>query len=48
MCLCLVLRVVELKDSVSDINLGFNKLTSLPLEFCMLQQLAHIDLRYIN
>uniref|UniRef100_A0A8C8HHQ4 Disease resistance R13L4/SHOC-2-like LRR domain-containing protein n=1 Tax=Oncorhynchus tshawytscha TaxID=74940 RepID=A0A8C8HHQ4_ONCTS len=31
-------RVVELKDSVSDINLGFNKLTSLPLEFCMLQQ----------
>uniref|UniRef100_A0A4W5P7H9 Leucine-rich repeat protein SHOC-2 n=1 Tax=Hucho hucho TaxID=62062 RepID=A0A4W5P7H9_9TELE len=38
-------RVVELKDSVSDINLGFNKLTSLPLEFCMLQQLAHIDLR---
>uniref|UniRef100_A0A8C7Q482 Leucine-rich repeat-containing protein 40 n=1 Tax=Oncorhynchus mykiss TaxID=8022 RepID=A0A8C7Q482_ONCMY len=39
-------RVVELKDSVSDINLGFNKLTSLPLEFCMLQQLAHIDLRF--
>ncbi|KAL1022409.1 hypothetical protein UPYG_G00026590 [Umbra pygmaea] len=38
-------RVVELKDSISEINLGFNKLTSCPMEFCMLQQLVHIDFR---
>ncbi|KAJ7992904.1 hypothetical protein DPEC_G00266910 [Dallia pectoralis] len=38
-------RIVELKDSVSDINLGFNKLTSCSLEVCMLHQLLHIDLR---
>ncbi|KAG5275615.1 hypothetical protein AALO_G00122370 [Alosa alosa] len=38
-------RLVELKDTVSDVNLGFNKLTSIPLEFCMLKQLNHVDLR---
>ncbi|XP_030647281.1 leucine-rich repeat-containing protein 40 [Chanos chanos] len=38
-------RIVELKDTLSDINLGFNKLTSISPEFCMLQQLSHIDLR---
>lgn len=38
-------RLVELKDTVSDVNLGFNKLTNIPLEFCMLTQLSHIDLR---
>uniref|UniRef100_A0A6Q2X2A9 Leucine-rich repeat-containing protein 40 n=1 Tax=Esox lucius TaxID=8010 RepID=A0A6Q2X2A9_ESOLU len=32
--------IVELKGSVSDINLGFNKLTSCSLEVCMLHQLA--------
>ncbi|XP_062412276.1 leucine-rich repeat-containing protein 40 isoform X1 [Sardina pilchardus] len=38
-------RLIELKDTVSDVNLGFNKLTSIPLEFCMLKQLNHVDLR---
>lgn len=38
-------RLVELKDTVSDVNLGFNKLTCLSLELCMLQQLVHLDLR---
>ncbi|MBN3318822.1 LRC40 protein, partial [Atractosteus spatula] len=38
-------RIVELKTTISDTNLGFNKITSISLEFCMLQQLIHIDLR---
>ncbi|XP_046871249.1 leucine-rich repeat-containing protein 40 [Hypomesus transpacificus] len=38
-------RLVELKDSLSDLNLGFNKLPCLSLELCMLQQLVHLDLR---
>ncbi|KAL2090100.1 hypothetical protein ACEWY4_014788 [Coilia grayii] len=38
-------RLVELKDTLSDVNLGFNKLTSIPLEFCMLKHLSYIDLR---
>ena len=42
---CLSSRLVELKDSLSDLNLGFNKLPCLSLELCMLQQLVHLDLR---
>lgn len=38
-------RILELKDTLGDINLGFNKLSTIPLEFSKLQQLAHIDLR---
>ncbi|MGH0160891.1 UNVERIFIED_CONTAM: hypothetical protein FKN15_040333, partial [Acipenser sinensis] len=38
-------RIVELKGTVSDLNLGFNKLTCVPLEICMLQQLVHLDFR---
>ncbi|KFW10959.1 Leucine-rich repeat-containing protein 40, partial [Fulmarus glacialis] len=39
------LRIVELKDSVCDVNLGFNKISSISLELCMLHKLAHLDIR---
>nr|XP_034977915.1 leucine-rich repeat-containing protein 40 isoform X3 [Zootoca vivipara] len=38
-------RIVELKESVSDINFGFNKLSSISLELCMLHRLTHLDVR---
>nr|XP_055068787.1 leucine-rich repeat-containing protein 40 [Misgurnus anguillicaudatus] len=38
-------RITELKDTLADINLGFNKLTTIPVEFSKLQLLVHIDLR---
>uniref|UniRef100_A0A671TBH3 Leucine-rich repeat-containing protein 40 n=1 Tax=Sinocyclocheilus anshuiensis TaxID=1608454 RepID=A0A671TBH3_9TELE len=38
-------RILQLKDTLADINLGFNKLTSIPVDFSMLKQLVHIDLR---
>ncbi|XP_064520952.1 leucine-rich repeat-containing protein 40 isoform X2 [Pseudopipra pipra] len=38
-------RIVELKDSVSDVNLGFNKISSISLELCRLHKLTHLDLR---
>ncbi|NXY90609.1 LRC40 protein, partial [Alcedo cyanopectus] len=38
-------RVVELKDWVCDVNLGFNKISSLSLELCMLHKLTHLDVR---
>ncbi|NXQ99648.1 LRC40 protein, partial [Sagittarius serpentarius] len=38
-------RIVELKDSVCDVNLGFNKISSISLELCMLQKLTHLDIR---
>ncbi|XP_009277032.1 leucine-rich repeat-containing protein 40 isoform X1 [Aptenodytes patagonicus] len=38
-------RIVELKDSVCDVNLGFNKISSLSLELCMLHKLTHLDIR---
>lgn len=38
-------RIVDLQDTLVDINLGFNKLSMLPLDFSKLQQLVHIDLR---
>ncbi|KAA0712899.1 Leucine-rich repeat-containing protein 40 [Triplophysa tibetana] len=38
-------RLTELKDSLADINLGFNKLTTIPEDFSKLQQLVHIDFR---
>ncbi|XP_066522057.1 leucine-rich repeat-containing protein 40 [Hoplias malabaricus] len=38
-------RLLELKDTVADINLGFNKLSTIPVGFSTLQQLVHVDLR---
>ncbi|NXG73202.1 LRC40 protein, partial [Baryphthengus martii] len=38
-------RIVELKDSVCDVNLGFNRLSSLSLELCTLPKLTHLDIR---
>ncbi|XP_061489386.1 leucine-rich repeat-containing protein 40 isoform X2 [Rhineura floridana] len=38
-------RIVELKESVSDISFGFNKLSSVSLELCMLHRLTHLDVR---
>ncbi|KAM6128893.1 leucine-rich repeat-containing protein 40 [Phoenicopterus ruber ruber] len=38
-------RIVELKDSVCDVNLGFNKISSVSLELCMLHKLTHLDIR---
>ncbi|XP_062993574.1 leucine-rich repeat-containing protein 40 isoform X2 [Elgaria multicarinata webbii] len=39
------MRIVELKESVCDINFGFNKLSSISLELCMLHRLTHLDIR---
>uniref|UniRef100_A0A8B9EH04 Leucine-rich repeat protein SHOC-2 n=1 Tax=Anser cygnoides TaxID=8845 RepID=A0A8B9EH04_ANSCY len=38
-------RIVELKDSVCDVNFGFNKISSISLELCMLHKLTHLDIR---
>ncbi|NXL63366.1 LRC40 protein, partial [Chordeiles acutipennis] len=38
-------RIVELRDSVCDINLGFNKISSVSLELCKLHKLTHVDIR---
>ncbi|KAF1464931.1 Leucine-rich repeat-containing protein 40, partial [Pygoscelis adeliae] len=38
-------RIVELKDSLCDVNLGFNKISSISLELCMLHKLTHLDIR---
>ncbi|CAK6441245.1 unnamed protein product [Pipistrellus nathusii] len=38
-------RIIELKEMVSDVNLGFNKLSFISLELCMLQKLSFLDLR---
>ncbi|XP_054880076.1 leucine-rich repeat-containing protein 40 isoform X2 [Poeciliopsis prolifica] len=38
-------RLLELRSSLSDINLGFNRLSSCSADICSLQQLTHIDLR---
>ncbi|XP_072540318.1 leucine-rich repeat-containing protein 40 [Salminus brasiliensis] len=38
-------RILELKDTLADINLGFNKISALPVGFSELQQLVHVDLR---
>ncbi|XP_054994659.1 leucine-rich repeat-containing protein 40 [Sorex araneus] len=38
-------RIVELKETVSDVNVGFNKLSLIPPELCMLQKLTFLDLR---
>ncbi|XP_023618645.1 leucine-rich repeat-containing protein 40 isoform X2 [Myotis lucifugus] len=39
-------RIIELKEMVSDVNLGFNKLSLISLELCMLQKLTFLDLRF--
>ncbi|KAG7228805.1 hypothetical protein INR49_008583 [Caranx melampygus] len=41
----LVYRLVEFHSSLSDINLGFNKLTCCSPDVCKLLQLTHIDFR---
>ncbi|KAM6262629.1 leucine-rich repeat-containing protein 40 isoform 2-T2 [Porphyrio hochstetteri] len=38
-------RIVELKDAVCDVNLGFNKISSVSSELCLLQKLTHLDIR---
>ncbi|XP_039412174.1 leucine-rich repeat-containing protein 40 isoform X1 [Corvus cornix cornix] len=38
-------RLVELKDSVCDVSLGFNKISSVSSELCLLHKLTHLDLR---
>ncbi|NXV32757.1 LRC40 protein, partial [Rissa tridactyla] len=38
-------RIVELKDSLCDVNLGFNKISSISLELCVLHKLTHLDIR---
>lgn len=42
-----LLRLVELKDSVCDVSLGFNKISSISSELCLLQKLTHLDLRLV-
>lgn len=44
-CLC---RLVEFQSSVSDINLGFNRLTCCSPHVSNLLQLTHIDFRYTH
>ncbi|KFZ52559.1 Leucine-rich repeat-containing protein 40, partial [Podiceps cristatus] len=41
-------RIVELKDSVCDVNLGFNKISSVSVELCMLHKLTHLDIRFVT
>ncbi|KAM4628529.1 leucine-rich repeat-containing protein 40 [Polymixia lowei] len=38
-------RLMELQSSLSELNLGFNRLTCCSPEICNLQQLTHLDLR---
>ncbi|XP_018432379.1 PREDICTED: leucine-rich repeat-containing protein 40 isoform X2 [Nanorana parkeri] len=38
-------RIVELKESVCDANLGFNKIPAITLNLCMLLKLKHLDMR---
>ncbi|XP_048457834.1 leucine-rich repeat-containing protein 40 isoform X2 [Rhincodon typus] len=38
-------RISELKATITDVNLGFNKLSSVSLELCTLELLIHLDLR---
>uniref|UniRef100_A0A8C9L6H7 Leucine-rich repeat-containing protein 40 n=1 Tax=Pavo cristatus TaxID=9049 RepID=A0A8C9L6H7_PAVCR len=40
-------RIVELKDSVCDVNFGFNKISSVSLELCTLHKLTHLDIRFV-
>uniref|UniRef100_A0A673CUJ4 Leucine-rich repeat protein SHOC-2 n=1 Tax=Sphaeramia orbicularis TaxID=375764 RepID=A0A673CUJ4_9TELE len=41
-------RLMEFHSSVSDINLGFNRLTCCSPDVCKLLQLMHIDFRYTD
>ncbi|XP_067893357.1 leucine-rich repeat-containing protein 40 isoform X3 [Heterodontus francisci] len=38
-------RIADHKATVTDVNLGFNKLSSVSLELCTLEHLIHLDLR---
>uniref|UniRef100_A0A8B9FFK8 Leucine-rich repeat-containing protein 40 n=1 Tax=Amazona collaria TaxID=241587 RepID=A0A8B9FFK8_9PSIT len=38
-------RIVELKDSVCDVSLAFNKIASISPELCVLHKLTHLDIR---
>ncbi|XP_007480461.1 leucine-rich repeat-containing protein 40 isoform X3 [Monodelphis domestica] len=38
-------RIVELKATVCDVNLGFNKLSCISAELCALHKLIHLDIR---
>ncbi|XP_026002624.1 leucine-rich repeat-containing protein 40 isoform X2 [Astatotilapia calliptera] len=39
-------RLVEFQSSLSEVNLGFNRLISCSPDICKLLQLTHIDLRF--
>ncbi|XP_034036635.1 leucine-rich repeat-containing protein 40 isoform X3 [Thalassophryne amazonica] len=41
-------RLGELHSSLSDVNLGFNRLNCLSPEICSLLQLMHVDLRCLS
>uniref|UniRef100_A0A669B4R5 Leucine rich repeat containing 40 n=1 Tax=Oreochromis niloticus TaxID=8128 RepID=A0A669B4R5_ORENI len=41
-------RLLEFQSSLSEINLGFNRLISCSPDICKLLQLTHIDLRYAD
>lgn len=41
-------RIVELKDSLCDLNFGFNKISSISSELCMLHKLTHLDIRFVT
>ncbi|NXN93936.1 LRC40 protein, partial [Rhinopomastus cyanomelas] len=38
-------RIAELKDWACDVSLGFNKISSISLQLCLLHKLTHLDLR---
>ncbi|NWV01723.1 LRC40 protein, partial [Upupa epops] len=38
-------RITELKDWVCDVSLGFNKISCISPELCILHKLTHLDLR---
>ncbi|XP_053324764.1 leucine-rich repeat-containing protein 40 [Spea bombifrons] len=38
-------RIVEWKDALCDVNLGFNRIPEVSLSLCMLLKLTHLDMR---
>lgn len=41
-----VFRLLQLSSSLTELNLGFNRLDHCGVEVCRLLQLTHLDLRY--
>ena len=44
-CTFILFSIILLSKSVMDVNLGFNKIKSLPVEMQMMTRLTHLDLR---